>query len=777
MIQDTRSDRMLKSKANWVFLDEEQSKDTSIVDQLLEQRGMYTEDEKQQFLHPDLKQLQPPVGFNQIEIAKQRVQEAIEAGELIVVYGDYDADGVTGTTVIMKTLRKLGANCQYYIPNRFDEGYGLSVKAIESFANENVSLIITVDTGVANVDEVDYANDLGIDVIITDHHEVQTKIPNAYAIIHPALSPNYSFKYLAGVGVAFQFSHFLLGQLPEHVLDLVAIGTIADLVPLLGENRALVTMGLQRLEKTESIGLRALMKNCKIESPVNERDIGFLLAPRINAVGRLQDATLAVKLLLTDDENEANEIASQIEQLNSERKQIVQKIVNEAEQQVDEDDYFIVLADSNWNEGVLGIAASRLVSSCERPVMLLTINEQTKELKGSARSIPAFDLFENGMKIRELFTKFGGHSQAAGMSFPVENLPQIKAALNKQVKEQVAETAFREEITINRTIELEDMTEELVYELQKFAPFGMENKEPLFHLKAIPTTIRQLGQDKQHLKMQFYHQEQTIDAIGFRLGHLAYFISQHTPVSLVGSLDVNEWNGKRTVQMVIKDMAVNEWQLFDFRGRPNVANLIPYVQHYEQKTLVGNDLEQFESLESENLQLITYETANTTMGKSDVLFINDLPNSLSDLQDVISKVNPSAIHVSYQAATDAYLQSIPGRDEFKWVYGYVKKYSPVHLKVDLPKMMQEKRLTKDRIIFILKVFMDLDFVRIHQNVITLNQVNGKKELSESRTYQNHIEQSKIEKILYYSTYDELKHWFQEQMGANNMLKEEASHGL
>ncbi|MDY0408560.1 single-stranded-DNA-specific exonuclease RecJ [Paracerasibacillus soli] len=366
---------MLPSKSKWNFLKIHEQDNFNGTDEtlnmspflinLLMQRDVMTIEEAKKFLNPVIQDLHNPVQLHSIEKASERIVKAIEYGEKILVYGDYDADGVTSTTVMIEALRELGANCDFYIPNRFSEGYGPNEQAFQLAHEQGVSVIITVDNGIAAVQEAAVAKELGIDLIITDHHEVQDAIPDAFSIIHPKCSENYPFKELAGVGVAFKLAQYILGYFPEDLLDLVAIGTIADMVPLLDENRVLAFYGLQRLTTTRRPGLKALIKSCKIEGNVTEEDVGFLIGPRLNAVGRLQDATLAVELLLTDDEMEAEVIAEEIEQLNQERRNIVEKIVKEAEQSVDANDLpgVIVVAKPGWNQGVLGIVASGLLKS------------------------------------------------------------------------------------------------------------------------------------------------------------------------------------------------------------------------------------------------------------------------------------------------------------------------------------------------------------------------------------------------------------------------------
>lgn len=776
----SRSDNMLKSKAKWNFLDNNETKNddkhNSVIEQLFISRNLYEEHDREKFLKPNLEDIQSPTNFRDISLVKERIENAITHHEKVIVYGDYDADGVTATTVLVTTLLKLGVDCHYYIPNRFTEGYGLNEPAIEHFAEQNVALIITVDTGIANVSEVQLANDLGIDVIITDHHEVQETIPNAYAIIHPLLSEDYSYKHLAGVGVAWQVASYLIGEPPTELLDLVAIGTVADLVPLTGENRILVYEGLKRLNKTESIGLNKLIERAKINSQLTERDIGFGIGPRLNAVGRLQDSTLAVELLLTKDEHEADAIANEIEELNAERQKIVQSIVKEAEKRVNEKDLFIVLADETWHEGVLGIAASRLVNTFHRPVMLLTAKEGTNEWKGSARSVRGFNLFENCIAIKHMFTSFGGHSQAAGMTFPKDNLEKITANLIEQMEKNFTGTIGLPELTIDQTIHLDDMTEQLVYEIMSFAPFGIDNEKPLFHVAAKPTQVRQLGQDKQHLKLQFHHGDRIVEAIGFQLGNLAHYIAQDSTVSLVGELQLNEWNGKVTVQMNIKDMAIEEWQLFDYRGKRHISNLLPYVNQYDHNIVVCNEIDEVKELDVyDNVQFITYDSELGYLSETELLYVYDLPNNLQQLKTIVELTNPESIHVSYQVTEDAFLQTIPNREQFKKVYEYIATFSPVDLKQHYPNMIKTLRLRKEYVSFILKVFYDLHFITVENNVVKVNRHAKKAELTESKTYQQRVKQSEVEKILYYSTQQELKEWFLQQ--TERIKGEEITHEL
>lgn len=364
---------------------------------LLLNRGLDTKEKAEAFLTPDESWIHDPFLLFDMDKVVERITTAIEAGEKIVVYGDYDADGVTSTSVLKETLEMLGAEVDFYIPNRFTDGYGPNVRVFEELIEEGASLILTCDNGVSGHEAIQKANELGIDVIVTDHHELPETIPEAYGIIHPRHPAGaYPFGDLAGVGVAFKLATALLGEFPVELLDLVAIGTIADLVSLTGENRALVKQGLAVLKSSERIGLSALIKAAGVtQETVTEETVGFALAPRLNAVGRLGEAKPAVELLTTFDEEEANSLATFINKKNEERQAYVAEITEEAFQMIadlTEEPSVYILARQNWHEGVLGIVASKVVEKTGKPALVLNIDETGSYVKGSGRSISSYHL-------------------------------------------------------------------------------------------------------------------------------------------------------------------------------------------------------------------------------------------------------------------------------------------------------------------------------------------------------------------------------------------------
>ncbi|GAB4073333.1 single-stranded-DNA-specific exonuclease RecJ [Barrientosiimonas marina] len=775
---------MLESKMKWNFADEyhdtaqwESRRFSPFMKEMLIKLGITSDEEAARFLSPELAHINSVQLLSMIDEAAERVYQSINTGEKILVYGDYDADGVTSTAIMIQTLKELGANCDYYIPNRFTEGYGPNEEAFKAASANGCRLIITVDTGIAAVHEAEVAKQLGIDLIITDHHEPQEVLPDAYATIHPNCSPSYPFKDLAGAGVAVKFAERLLGYFPEQFLDWLAIGTIADMVPLRGENRVFASLGLKALSAATKPGLIALKKVSGIEGSVDEEDIGFSLGPRINAVGRLQDANLAVQLLLSDNQEEASQMAETVQSINQKRQEIVNTIVKEAEDMIAPvgDQGVIVAAKEGWNQGVLGIVAANLVRKYDRPAIVMSIFPEEGTMKGSARSIPAFDLFSNCMRVKELFTHFGGHAQAAGMTMPLDNFDTLKSELHHLIYEQLDSADFTQEIAVTKSIALPEANQELVEEMAQLAPFGMANPKPVFHIKELPAAAKQVGQRKNHLKLQFHNQQKTLDAIGFGLGDLYDYMTPQTQVSVVGELGINEWNGFRKVQIIMQDMKIDEWQLFDHRGQRNV-DMTRFVNPQRKQIAVYRSLPDEDQL-PDHVTRMTYDAAIDSLVGGDTLFLFDLPTDLRTLHMMLQKLQPENIHVCFQVTNSAFMNVFPSKEDFKWLYKHLLQRKQLDMRHDFPMIMDAKGWTKDHLQFMADVFFDLGFVKMTDGTIELNMEPVKRDLTESAIYQERLEQAKIEKTLYYSTYDELQSWLIACMKDVQASGEEMAYGL
>lgn len=545
---------------------------SKVVAQMLINRGITTVDEARDFLFTE-ENVPAPFLMKDMDKAVTRIQLAIKNHEKIRIFGDYDVDGITSTAILMHVITSLGGSVDFYIPERLTEGYGMNSAAVASADYDGVSLIITVDSGISCAEEVDIARSRGIDVIVTDHHEPPSVIPRALAIINPKQDNClYPFKDLAGAGVAYKLAEALLqdrtdvdnpdefGYLLDKLVELACLGTIADIVPLKGENRLLVKKGLKRLANTYFIGLRALMEKCGIKpGEINSRTIAFQISPKINAAGRLGDASCAVKLMLCDNIDEAATLAAELCALNEERQSIEAAIYKEALHIIESGGIdlakskVIVLAREGWHLGVIGIVASKLVQDYYRPVILMNIEGNIA--KGSARSIQPFNLFQALQQNAIYLEKYGGHKQAAGLTMLAENVPLFVSAINCYADEQLAGAELMPEIYIDSEVLLTDMNEDIYRQMQMLAPYGCDNPVPVVACRqAGVMDYRTVGADGSHLKLKVSSRQLIIDAIGFNLGKHQQVVSQTDYLDIVFVLEKNEWNGRSTLQLNIKDL-------------------------------------------------------------------------------------------------------------------------------------------------------------------------------------------------------------------------------
>ena len=738
-----------------------------LVASLLLNRGFDTEEKIVDFLNTEQQEFHDPFLLEGMDRTVERIRQAIQNGEQILIFGDYDADGVSSTTVLFLALQELGADVEFYIPNRFTEGYGPNEEAFRWAHRAGFTLIITVDTGIAAVHEAQVAKELGVDLIITDHHEPPPELPEALAIIHPKLDGGvYPFHYLAGVGVAFKVAHALLGSVPEHLLEIAVIGTVADLVPLYGENRLLVQRGLKKLRTTQRVGLQALFKVANIsQGEITEESVGFAIGPRINAVGRLEDATPAVHLLLSEDVEEAKELAQEIDELNKLRKDIVKQITEEAIAEVEahyppEENKVLVLAKEGWNPGVIGIVASKLIDRFYRPTIVLSIDPEKETAKGSARSIEGFDLYANLSDCRDILPHFGGHPMAAGMTLSMDDVDELRRRLNEQAAVQLSDEDFIPVTAVDAVCEVEDVTLAAIEEMQKLAPFGVGNPKPRIAVKdAGLESIRAIGSDGSHLKMTLRNGQATLDSIGFGLGAFAKEISPVAHVSIVGEASINEWNNFRKPQIMIQDIAIEAWQLFDWRSMRNVeANLADLSR--DKLTIVyfkEEALQKF-SLEAYTDYLVHAKDVTTLEGRYVVVL--DLPDATEDLKSICEKGFPDRIYTVFYQENNHLFSTVPTREHFKWYYSFLHQKAPFSLRQYGEKLCRHKGWSKDTVNFMTQVFFELKFVTIKDGVIFMAEEMKKRDLTESNTYREKINHLQLEKELVYSTYQQLYAWFE-----------------
>lgn len=543
-----------------------------IVAQVVLNRGITDIDEARKFLFPDYAHLLSPYLMNDMAEAVARILEAVMKGQKITIYGDYDVDGVSSTTTMMLYLSSVHPNIDYYIPHR-SEGYGLNKPALKSIKDSGTDLVISVDCGITAIEEVEYCKEIGLDIIITDHHEAPEVLPAAIAVVNPKRRDNtYPYTGLAGVGVAYKLCVALQKELKSpsfsedvrELLDVVALGTVADIMPLTGENRVIVKKGLELMSDKENVrrGFKALIKVAGIEKDITAGHIGFQLGPRINALGRLYDVKPAVRMFLTEDDNEAQEIAQELNRANEERQAIQEGILKDVLSRLPDPTEFkdnvIVLGDENWHTGIKGIVASNVLEKYYRPVALFSIHGEKAE--GSARSIEDFDLKGALDQCAPLLVKYGGHHSAAGMTTKTEDLEAFKEMLNNVAGSMLSEEDFIPKVRYDSQLAVKEITFEAIEQLSFLEPFGQANPSPLFMIdNATVLEANTVGKEAKHLKLKVQQGGHIIEIVGFGYGELKDdLMKKDIYVDIIGTLDINEFRGKSSIQIMLKDIKIHQ---------------------------------------------------------------------------------------------------------------------------------------------------------------------------------------------------------------------------
>jgi len=534
---------------------------SEIVAHLLVLRGITTFEEAKSFFRPEISHLHDPFLMKNMQKAVDRIQAVIANGEKVLVYGDYDVDGTTSVAMMYSFLKKKVKEIEYYIPCRYDEGYGISLKGIDYAKENNFDLIIALDCGIRAVNQVDYANEKGVDFIICDHHNPGEKVPVAVAILNPKqIDCNYPYKELSGCGVGFkliqafsQQNNIDFSEIMEY-LDLLTVSIGADIVPMTGENRVFSFYGLQQINKTPRVGLKALMEIANKTKDVTITDVVFGVAPRINAAGRIEHAKKAVEILVETDYTKAKLFADKIEENNKTRKGLDKNITKEALEMIDVKKKSTVVHSEHWHKGVVGIVASRLIETHYKPTIVLA--EKDGMLTGSARSVHDFDLYSAIAKCAHLCEKFGGHKYAAGLSIKKENLAQFIDAFEKAVSESITEDQLTPKINIDKVIDLYAVDDKLYRIIKQFAPFGPKNLSPIFVSKGVIDNGygKQVGEHKTHLRINAKKNKGAIAGIGFGMGDYFEIIKDNQTFDVCYSIDENEWNGKKSLQLRIRDI-------------------------------------------------------------------------------------------------------------------------------------------------------------------------------------------------------------------------------
>ncbi len=530
---------------------------------ILYNRGIQDDASIDRFLSRNLDVLHDPYLMQDMEKAAFRIRQAQENKEKITIYGDYDVDGITSIAILYKHLKEMGIEVDYYVPDRMQEGYGINRDALDKIREGGTSLIITVDTGITAVEESEYAKEIGLDVIVTDHHECKEQIPAVYAAVDPKRKDcPYPFKSLAGVGVVFKLIQALddkesLPELMEKYSDLMCLGTVADISPLVDENRVIVTEGLKHFRATKNVGLKALIDVSTNGKAITTSTIGYTIAPRINASGRLGCASRSVELFLTDDENRAKELAESLCEENTLRQQTEQKMFREAMEYLEnhpevKEDNVIVIPHENWHHGIVGIVSSKITEKFYKPSILFAIDGE--EAKGSGRSVNGFNLFGALESSSDLLEKFGGHELAAGLTIKAKNIEEFRKKINDCSKDQFSETMRTPTILLDAAIKVPYITLETVNDINRLQPFGVDNPTPLFAVRNIKIHKISVMSEGKHLRMTLLKDGKYLDSVGFGMGEYYQYLQEGDFIDVAFSLDINDYKGFQNVQLILKDI-------------------------------------------------------------------------------------------------------------------------------------------------------------------------------------------------------------------------------
>lgn len=541
-----------------------------LVAELLFRKGYCTREDIHEFFYPSLSKLHDPYIFSDMEKAVQRIQKALADKEQITIYGDYDVDGTTATALLYLGLKRIGGIVDFYIPHRMIDGYGLSLNSLDQLKNSGAHLIISVDCGVNAIEEIATINEMGMEIIITDHHNPKETLPEAYAIINPKLvDTKYPFPHLAGVGVAYKLLMAIYQKLGidthENILkymDLVAVGTIADIVPLTDENRVFASIGLQHLIDKKNLGLNALTQISNLnQKTLDTTDIVFGIAPRINAAGRMGSAAVAVELLIATEEEKSLELAEVIERQNSLRQQEDQKTFFEACEIIEKkyknmkDTSCMIISSDDWHQGVIGIVASKLVEKYYRPVIMISFKDGFG--CGSGRSLADFDLFEALKQTEHNLHSFGGHKYAVGLTIYQEYIDRFENELSRYIAEHLKLDQIKPPLVIDHEIELYDIDEILMEWLERFAPYGPENQHPVFLTKLVMVSSYPYNVGRNHLKLKVVKNGVNLDLIGYNMGDFLPLLKKNTIIDIAFTLEYNRFGNKTTIQGKLKDIHIH----------------------------------------------------------------------------------------------------------------------------------------------------------------------------------------------------------------------------
>ncbi|CCU80406.1 Single-stranded-DNA-specific exonuclease RecJ [Halanaerobium saccharolyticum subsp. saccharolyticum DSM 6643] len=571
----------------WNLSSFQENKKIDFLDKILSERNINTKKEKEIYLNSDLKYLSDPFILPEMNKAVKRIKKAVEQNEKILIYGDYDVDGITSTAVLYRFFKsEYGIDLQYFLPDRIKDGYGLNTKSLKKIVKNDVNLIITVDCGITAFNEAKYLQEKGVDLIITDHHTPAEKLPDALAILnhHLVESDNYFASEIAGVGTAYKLVQALNGEsttrMNEELLPIVALGTVADIAPLKNENRIFVKNGLKMINKDKVLGLKTLIEELKIsKNNLSAGQIGFIIAPPLNAAGRICDAEEALKLLISENLEETKSIAKKLIKINKQRQQQEEIIYQEAENKIDninlESEKSIILFDKEWHSGIIGIVASRLLEKYNLPVILFAVDKEKGTAKGSARSISSLNIYQALKHCQSKVLNFGGHKAAAGLSIKSSEIESFKDKFKEYLFKNLTEEDYFKRKRIDLNFDISRISKEFISSLEKFRPFGIANPAPKFLFQNLKSRqCYQMGKKDKHLKIYL---ENGIQAVAFNLGDKAAEISNNK-FDLIAQPEINRWQGQENIQLKVDDYRIennvstalvfeeNKYSFYDYRN-------------------------------------------------------------------------------------------------------------------------------------------------------------------------------------------------------------------
>ena len=735
-------------KYNWIyptydesFIKEVESYSISKnIAKILNARDIKDISSVKKFFSDEFEEGYDPYLMYDMQKAVDRINEAIDNEEKILVYGDYDADGITSTVLLVETLISLGANVSSYIPNRFEEGYGPNKEAFTKIINSGISLIITVDNGIAGVEEVELANELGCDVIITDHHKIQDIIPNAYAIIHPEHPEgDYPFKKLAGVGVAFKLAHALLEIFPDFLLDLVAIGTIADMVSITDENRIFVKQGLELLNEDPRIGLKMLLELSNINSKIDEQTVGFYIAPKLNSIGRMDSAKLGLSFLMAEDAANARVLAEQIERFNIERKQVTEEIVKDVIDKIETSDKKnknVIMISGDYHEGVLGIVASNIVEKYQKPVFIM--NSKEGILKGSARSIYDFNIYTAMNKISDLFIAFGGHTLAAGFSFDEVNLNKIEDFLDNEYENYKQNNELKSTKNIDIVTSLEEISYQFFNSLEALKPYGMDFEKPTILIEnSMVLNKTYFGSEKQYLRLTIADEVGNLECISFKDTSLFDKVKNNDIIDLLCTLDKNNFNGRTKLQAHIIDINVKEFLFEDLR-----------FINYDISKIDNSCLKLSKNIDDRSNNFYLYKDINSIDSDFDNIYLLDIPNNKEFIEKIV-RLKPKKIYLicdEKQVLSDKYLID---KDRLIKLFNIILSTNnkQINISQQLDKLLALLKTNVDSIKIMIQIFKELNLIAFENNTIILNPNYKTVDLKKSESFVRMESIFEIEHIL------------------------------